>query len=194
MLERLAGRIKWERMDDGIRVEMPGTMDRRNIPYSLLRIVLIASLYFILASLLDWWNPFNDSHRIPMRWVMLISAALVYGVSECVRVSRSKTVLTLTPSHLAADESRSPATGSREIRTFKTASLNHLRFVRYSPETKIRSLPGMPVRIDLRQNEIQFDRDFITYAFGTGITQEEANALIARMMEIYPFPNSPPPA
>jgi hypothetical protein len=39
-----------------------------------------------------------------------------------------------------------------------------------------------------RSPELQIDRDYRTRVLAVGVDQAEAEAVIARMMEVYPFP------
>lgn len=92
-----------------------------------------------------------------------------------------RTILTLDPTKLESEYSR--WYWKRGGATYPTAHLHDLRFVK--------STRGAETRNGLRLNEIQFDIGRATEYFATGITQEEATALIAKMMEVYPFPNYP---
>jgi hypothetical protein len=62
-----------------------------------------------------------------------------------------------------------------------TAHLHDLRFAK--------STRGADTLNGLRLNEIQFHYHLSTQYFATGITEKEADALIAKMMEVYSFPN-----
>jgi hypothetical protein len=63
---------------------------------------------------------------------------------------------------------------------FPTATLHSFRFVERSGD--------VPVQNKIGQNEVQFCDSHWTYYFGTGVTREEAQALIAKITEVYPFP------
>jgi len=50
----------------------------------------------------------------------------------------------------------------------------------------------MAAQAENHQNEVQFDKHYSPRSLSTGITEEEGNAFIARMMEVYPFPKNLP--
>jgi hypothetical protein len=75
-------------------------------------------------------------------------------------------------------EYKTPLRRSKEV--FPTAAMHSFRFVEWCREA--------PVQNKIVQNEVQFGQTHWTRYFGEGITCEEAEALIARMMGAYPFP------
>jgi hypothetical protein len=180
MLEKLAGRLKWERAGDGIRVVIPA---RRNWRAALqvLRASwpsgfasnLLFTLFFLIVMYI--------SSREPFRWwgILIFFVLLVAG--DISRELLGKTILTLDSASLKIDWK---IFGVKQTSSkFANERLHDLRFVVSAPSADIRN--------DFRLNEIQFIEYFATHSFAAGISEEEATALIARMMEVYKFPEEP---
>jgi hypothetical protein len=68
----------------------------------------------------------------------------------------------------------------RDKDVFPTATVRGFRF--------IDRLGDVPLRNRIGQNEVQFVQAQSTNHLGEGVTREEAEALINKMVEIYPFP------
>jgi hypothetical protein len=88
-----------------------------------------------------------------------------------------KTVVTLSPSQFVI-EWNPRIRSATEV--FPTAILHSFRFVERSSDVLVQNKIG--------QNEVQFRDTHWTHDLGTGVTRAEAEALIAKMMEVYPFP------
>jgi hypothetical protein len=113
----------------------------------------------------------------------LLSAIALTAGSVFARVN-ARTSLTLNPAEMKI-EYRSGGI-KRATRVYATASISNLRLARYSS--------GENLHNHFRMNEIQYCANSRVESFASGITEMEAETLIARMMEVYPFPNSSPPA
>lgn len=92
-----------------------------------------------------------------------------------------QTVLTLSPTRIAI-EWNARLWHSKEV--CSTETVYSFRFADPSE--------GVPVQNKVGQNEIQFTSTDGTHTFGTGVTREEAEVLITKMMEVYPFPKYRP--
>jgi len=166
MLETLAGRLKWERTTDGIRVVVPshfngwiyltgiGLLTFPQFTYELFgrltaatgqRLLIPGLIGLVLFAL---WITFLRTHEI---------------------------ALTVSPNEMAVELW---AFGIKlKTRKAATSRLTGLRFV---PAEYGIGIDDM--------NRIQFRKDQKRRNLGHGITEEEADALIAKMMEVYPFP------
>jgi hypothetical protein len=88
------------------------------------------------------------------------------------------TIVTLSPDQITVEwNSRL----RRDKGVFPTATLRGFRFVERSDE--------VPLKNRLGQNEVQFVQAQSICHFGEGITREEAEALICKMVEVYSFPS-----
>jgi hypothetical protein len=175
MLETLAGRLKWERTCDGIRVVIP-------VRFSWIAIgkgIWEPCVFLLLMSLVD---PFLYSpHKVPLTWEGRLLIYLTILLLWSALVSTGKTILTLNPSMLIIQ--RRPPRFKRRTNRYSTGGLNDLRFVASSNREEIRN--------GWNQSEIQFDQDLKTQNLAEGITEPEARALIDRMMAVYKFPEGP---
>jgi hypothetical protein len=88
-----------------------------------------------------------------------------------------ETVVTLSSAEMTIKYKFSPRR-SKEI--FPTSTLHSFHFVERSGEVPVQNKAGL--------NEIQFGQTHWTRYFGAGVTREEAEAIIAKMTEVYPFP------
>jgi hypothetical protein len=179
MLQKLAGRLKWERVNDGIRVVIPGRLSPKAAFYAVAnRFALLAAAYLMgfgaawLLHLLekrpmDWW-------LAPALCVGLLAAFLTSPL-ERITLSLYPNVMTVM---------RGPTWVRGRYRNFLTEHLHNLRYVEPGPDADIRN--------EYRHAEVQFDQKGQTQSFAAGISTAEARALIALMTSIYAFPAEEP--
>jgi hypothetical protein len=179
MLQKLAGRLKWERVNDGIRVVIPGRLTPKAAFYAVAnRFVLLAATYLLgigAAWLLhlfekrpmDWW-------LAPALCVGLLTAFLTSPL-ERITLSLYPNVMTIM---------RGPTWAKGKYKNFLTEGLYNMRYVTPGP--------GADIRNENRQAEIQFEQYCQTQSFAAGISADEASALIALMMSVYAFPAEEP--
>jgi len=171
VMETLAGRLKWERTEDGIRVEMPG-------PASFATYVgtaAVAGFPFIVYGLL----------RIligPQRgWVLAIAggAGLLLAISIGMELVGRKRLLTLTPAALTVVNLEWCAVS----RTQLTYTLWNLRS---NPRISLtgKECPG--------QFHVEIDSTSGTWTIGPRLTEDEATSLISKMTEVFAFPEWTP--
>ena len=167
MLETLAGRLKWERTEDGIRVEMPEPASFADI----VAIVIVAGLPFVVYGL---FGGFDDPAR---GWVLAIVGAVALFLAiplgtELVGLKRlvilTSAALTVTTSHPCA-----------RSRTQLTYTIWNLR-----SNSRI-SLTGKEYP---EQIQVEIDSTSGTWTIGSRLTEAEAAALISKMMEVFAFP------
>ncbi len=174
MLEKLEGRLKWERTGQGIRVELPAPLDWPNIRLTAFQWVF---MWFLIH--LAIWIQDRFHETLFDIWLSLISLAffLAGGIWA---ILRRRTILTLTPNEMTLNY------GILEIglnrRVFANSRLHDLY---YSRPWKGPAGERQPGKIYLRGG---VGNRIITIM--SGVTEEEATTLIERMMAIYKFPNS----
>ena len=178
MLEILTGRLKWEQTDDGIRVVIPSRLSWGAIRRLLidLGIAVVAYLgllaivgcvaYLRGLSFLSFVN--NEGIHSFFRVSLGYLAGLI--IAKMVPRLFGKTVVTLGPVKVTI-EWNGRLGSSKEV--FPTQTLHSFRFV---------------VQNKIGQNEIQFCDSHWTHYFAVGIKREEAEALLSKLMEFYPFP------
>jgi hypothetical protein len=170
MLETLAGRLKWKRIADGIRVEIPeraGWYFYLSAIYPFLVAHFTAELYWKLGAQM----PSGFARFIPDLIGLLLGVAwLLIYLSFTNR-------LTLTAEKMTIE--RRIFGGFPKVRAVQTASLSNLHF----------QAVDYPLTTD-GLGEVQVDDGGKTRRFASRIKDAEAQALIARMMEVYKFPRT----
>ena len=185
MLEKLAGRLKWERTPLGMLVAIP------------VRRSMTAALYgplvaiWLIYAWVHFWHLLAAPHSGGSAFTLQMIALGIYAVGLCYFVCwllwifTGETVLTLVPSELKIQ---------RRVIGIKFASLSfpthHVRNLRYNPPTRFWALGGY---IDPKTSNMQFRADDATHRFARGITEAEASALTLHMLKIYKFPSSKVP-
>jgi len=177
MLETLAGRLKWERTPSGIRAEMSPPLNKELVKTFALRAYFL-SLYFALLQY--FFNHIDHRpHSTMPTWGEFLGLGTLILVLRCLDTATTRKALFLDPTGLTI-KVRSLFGVVRTKREYALATLTNLRFVAYSRKKHVKN--------EDHQNEIQIDKNYSTRVFFVGISEEEATALIARMMDIYPFP------
>jgi hypothetical protein len=167
MLETLAGRLKWERTEDGIRVEMPDPTSFAEF----LGAALGAGLPFVVYSLL------RISIGPARGWVLEIVGAvwLLLAAARCMELVGRKRLVTLTSAALTV------------------TILQRCSKIRMQPTYTVWNLRSNP-RISLRGNEypeqiqVEIDSTSGAWTIGSRLTETEAAALISKMTEVFAFP------
>jgi hypothetical protein len=170
MFEPLTGRLKWERQGDGIRVIIPSRFRWWSLYPGLMLLIFPHFTYQV------FWKSGHTAATEPRsfipEWIGLALLVIWVGLFRT-----HKSVLTLTQAEMRVEKY---ALGLRlRTSTSETSQLSDLRF--------IPSQYGMSVD-DL--SRIQLRRNNKARSFGLGIGEEEADALIAKMMDVYPFPKN----
>lgn len=177
MLEANAGKLRWEPIDQGIRVELPAPLDWPHVRWAIVFGAFMALWVYFVMALLDY---FEHAHlglahkKIFLFFVPLYVAGQIWNLRE------RRTILTLTPNEMTL------ARGVRETR----------RNTRVFANTRLQNL-GYRVSHYVRTAEHELVKDSIicdvegrTIAIMSGISKEEGEALIEKMMAIYKFPNT----
>jgi hypothetical protein len=177
MLERLAGRLKWEHSDLGLRIEIPARWSLQAIFAAL--VVGVAALG---ASELQWDIPSNEA-----RLAVGVFSIIIVAVGACVVTAwlcwslTGRTIVTISQSELRLQHR---ILGIQwDTRRFPTSDIHNLR---YLPPTEIWAAPRTDT--DPNTSKIQFQAKNKRIKFASGITEREACALFDRMQEIYKFP------
>jgi hypothetical protein len=169
MLEKLAGRLRWERSCDGIRVIIP----LRFSWLSALGGIGFLALPQFTAEVFGRFRHGAGPASFAPEWTALCLVVVWFTM-----VFTTKQVLTLNPAELTI-QARLFGIGVRK-RSFATSRFHNLRFA--SAEY------GLSMN---DTNRIQIDRDFKTRNFAFGISELEADTLIDKMMDVYRFPKYP---
>lgn len=185
MLETLAGRLKWERTVDGIRVVIPARLSWGAIRRLLdsLGVYVLASLgLFAISGCIAFlhglsFHSFMNNKGVHGLFMSSLGCCAGLILARMVPSLFGNTVVTLSPV-------KTTFKWNARLRIWKdvfpSETLHSFRFVERSGE--------VPVQNKIGQNEIQFCDSHWTHYLGTGVSREEAEALIAKLLEAYPFP------
>jgi hypothetical protein len=169
MLEKLAGRLKWERTGGGIRVVIPV-----RVPWlsALIGGFGVFSLPSLTMDLFGKHRSIAGPASFAPECVGLFLCVLWFTLLFTI-----KQILTLNSTEMAIQT----RTFGIEVKNgaYATDRLQCLRFVS--------SDYGDGVLMS-DMSRIEIDRDLKTRKFAFGITEQEADALIEKMMEVYDFP------
>ena len=167
MLETLAGRLKWERTDDGIRVEIPEPVSFAEV----FAIVIVAGLPFVVYGL---FGGFDDPAR-GWGFAIIGAVALLLAVLFSKEFVRRKKLVILTSDALTVSTTDDCA----RSRTQLTYTVWNLRS---NPRV---SLSGKEYS---EQIEVEIDSTSGRWTIASRLTGTEASALISKMMEVFAFP------
>jgi hypothetical protein len=172
MLETLVGKLKWEQTEGGIRIAIPSRFNWWLL-YPGLGLFMLPHFAYEVLRKSGHTTAMAPRSFVP-EWIGL--ALFVFWIA-LFRTHRC--VLTLTSAELRVEEQ---ALGLRlRTATRATSQISNLRFVP--------SQFGISVE---DQSRVHFRVGKTTRIVGVGIGKEEADALIAKMLEVYPFPQRPP--
>lgn len=181
-MERLAGRLKWDRKGNRIRVVFPAIRNLGAIAGTIRASwkagIATFSATFAFVFALGLLFPPSRPERW---WVTPLFIAFGCATGEMSTGLPRHWTITLVHNHLWVEQQF--LSWQRKRVLYSTANLFDLRFVKAESGADIRN----PYRLD----EIQFDKNLEVQFIAPGITGEEAKALIERMNEIYPFPKYP---
>jgi hypothetical protein len=167
MLESLAGRLKWERTEGGIHVEIPDPASSAEF----LGIVIAAGLPFVVYGLL------GGSYVSARPWVLTIVCAvsLLLAAPHGMELVGRKRLVILTSAVLTV-------TTIERCPTSRT-QLNYTVW-------NLRSNPRVSVtgKEYAEQIQVEIDSTSGTWTIGSRLTEAEAAALISKMMEVFVFP------
>ena len=167
MLEPLAGRLRWERIADGIRVEMPEPASFADI----VAIVIVSGTPFVVYGL---FGGFDDPAR---SWIleMVGAVALFLAIPLVTELVGRKRLVILTSAALTVTTSHPCAEGRTQL-TYTVWNL--------------RSNPRVSLMGKEKPDQIQVEIDSTsgTWTIGPRLTEAEAEALIAEMTEVFAFP------
>jgi hypothetical protein len=168
MLEKLAGRLKWERTGNGIHVEIPVMWD--------LQMVGVSFWMFMFPHFLAhlFWD---ITHQKPSLYLFFLPD--VIGLFQLLlwlmAMQNFKVSLTPTPETMTAE--RRAFGILPKLHTEATRDLSNLRF----------ELTKYGLTMD-QYGDVQIDLRGKTRRLAFRIRDSEVEALIKRMMEVYQFP------
>jgi hypothetical protein len=181
MLNKLAGRLKWEKTGLGIHVVIPARLDWWIVPTALFATAVVG---------VDCFYLFNNLPEVGLSPIVWICLAII-TTGGCVFLYwflwsiTGKTILSMDPYELKLE--RRVIGIVCDTRRFATFDVKNLRYI---PPVYIYAF-----RTDTNPatSKIQFQAKGKTIRFARGITEREACALFDTMMGIYKFPKDDEP-
>ena len=167
MLESLAGKLKWERTADGIRVEIPDPASFADF----LGIIVAAALPFVVYSFFEGYHWAAN----PLVLAVVCAVSLLLAVPNGIELVGRKRLVILTSGALTVTTSHPCAEGRTQL-TYTVWNL------RSNPRV---SLTG---KEHPEQTQVEIDSTSGTWTIGSRLTEAEAEALMSKMMEVFAFP------
>lgn len=179
MLERLAGRLQWERTGSGIRVEIPAQKGWLTVFLAVWLVIWSGAGLFgsIRVSTGD------DVNIGQLIFAVIWALAEVGVVIAMIWSLTGRTILTVNQSEVSLQ--RRILGVEWDMRRFATQSVRNLRYI---PSTSVRGWDGSQLTNTQTLSQIKFEADGKSRVFASGISDIEAFALIDRMLEVYNFP------
>ncbi len=185
MLEPLAGRLRWEQTNEGIRVAIPGTRGTLAMLYGPLIVIWLG-----LAAV-HYWHLLGVAHTENSDYDLQMVAIALYFIGFCFFVCwllftfTSDTILLLDPATLKIQRRvLGIELASQSFPTDQVSQVLHIPAGRLLTSGSV---------IDPNTSKIQFRVNSRTHSFAKGITRREAGALIMLMLRVYEFPDSVAP-
>ncbi|MGO9339697.1 MAG: hypothetical protein ACLPY1_19530 [Terracidiphilus sp.] len=182
MYETLEGRITFEKGDRGIRIAIPV----RRGPFAAIYGPLIV-IWLILATV-RYWNLLSGPHPEDTNFSLqqiaigIYAVGFLYFVCWLAWTTTGKTVVTLNPPKVKI---QSCVFGVPLVsRTFHTSEIHRMRFI---PHKRLITQKSV---VDPNSSRIRFEANNRSESFAKGVTEEEARALIDKMLQVYEFPRS----
>jgi len=178
MLQKLAGRLKWDQTEGSIRVEIPARHDWWFIPLAIFLCAWSAGGWFYEAN-----TAFDDVQSVFMLITILgATAGAIFLVLRSIWAMTGETVLTLDMTELKIQRR---AIGIEWYeRRFAAQDAYDLRYI------QPREIWAFRTDTDPGTSKVTIQSSGKTYTIARGITEREACALIDRMMEVHAFPKN----
>lgn len=182
MRETLEDRVTWEKTHEGIRIAIPV----RRGPFAGLYGPLV--LFWLILATVHYWNLLAGPHPEDINFTLqkiaigIYAAGFVYFLGWLARTTTGETVVTLHPPTVRIQTLVCGIVVS--TRTFNTAQIHRIHFV---PHTKVLT---QRTTVNPNSSYISFEAKNRRQSFARGVTENEARALIDKMLQVYQFPRS----
>jgi hypothetical protein len=179
MLEKLAGRLIWERTGSGIRVEISARAG-----WMLAFLCLWLALFGGIGGALEF-KAFNegDPSTFMLIWGLAWLVGVGVGAGLLIWSLGGRTMLLLNQTEMTIQHRVMGFEWDK--RTYATSQVCNLRYV---PSFKSSGWSGSNYEQTYHQSQIRFEAEDKTRSFASGLSDIEAFALIDKMLEIYNFP------
>jgi hypothetical protein len=182
MFEKLEGRVMIEKTGHGLRISIPV----RRGPFAAIYGPLVA-IWLGLATIRYWHllagpHPEDLNFNLQMIAIGIYVFGFIYFVCWLAWTMTGENVVILNPPEVKI-ESRVFGVPLAS-RTFQASQIHRIRFIPHKKVATQRSV------INPNSSCIRFEVDKRSESFAKGVTEDEARALIDKMLLIYEFPRS----
>jgi len=169
MLERLTGRLKWERTEEGTRIQLP-----QHIRLGYLAAIVFAAL---LPLQIDDLVPKPPIHGSGLGPIPILISSFIVALLLVLHLATTSSII-LTPT----EASKAVFLFGKQLRK-RSRQNNSLYGLRSN--LMVSEWSGKDIE---NRNTVVINQGFLDFTLASKLTKTEAEALIAKMMEIYPFP------
>jgi hypothetical protein len=177
----LEGRLEWEKTARGIAVKIPA---RRGSAFALFGPIMGVWLLFASYQFASMTFPNTVGEaRDQVLWLVIdgFGVSLLILLFWAAWAFTSDTLVSLGETRMKIQHRVLGV--ELATRSFSTTEVHNFRFI---PPSKF--WLGKSGQMDVRTSKIQFQAGNKTHYFGEGVTQNEAQALIEQLLEVFKFP------
>jgi hypothetical protein len=182
MFESLEGRVKFEKSDQGVRIQIPV----RRGPFAAIYGPLV--LIWLVIATIRYWNLLAGQHVQDANFDMQMIAIGIYVVGFIYFLGwlawtfTGETMVILIPPDVTI---QSRVFGvALSSRVYHTEEIFRISFI---PPARMATQQSV---LNPNSSYIRFDVNNRAHRFAKGVSSEEARALIDKMLQVYAFPRS----
>ena len=182
MYEKLEGRVMFEKTDDGLCIAVPVRRGPFAAVYGPLVAIWLGLATFRYWRLLAGPHPEDINFRLQTIAIGIYIVGFIYFAIWLAWTLTGQTVVVMKPPEVKIQTRVFGV--DLASRTFLTHQINRMRFI---PHSRVLTQPSV---IDPNSSYIRFEANNHRQKFAKGVSEEEARALIDKMLQIYEFPRS----
>ncbi len=182
MRETLEDRVTWEQTESGIRIAIPV----RRGPFAGLYGPLV--LFWLILATIHYWKLLAGPHPEDINFLLqkiaigIYGAGFVYFLCWLAWITTGETLVTLHPPTVRIQTRVLGIDVSS--RSFRTNQIHRIHFSAHTKMLMQRSV------VNPNSSCIRFDVNNRRQSFARGVTENEARAMIDKMLQVYQFPRS----
>jgi hypothetical protein len=185
MIEKLVGRLTWERKGESIRVAIPARPGAFAVIYGPVVVIWLVITSIRYAFLLSSPHPDDTNFSLQMVALGIYIVGVFYFICWLAWNFTGETIITLDPVEMNIQ--RRILGIELDTQGYRSHQVDRLAYARPGRSGNSQSV------FDLSSSCIQFRTGNITHRFATGILPSEAHVLIEEMLKILEFQRGPSP-
>ncbi len=182
MYEKLEDRVTFEKADPGVRIVIPVRRGPFAGVYGPLVTIWLVLAIIRYSHLLAEPHPENLNFDLQMISIGLYVVGFIYFVCWLAWTMTGDTLVTLDPPEVKIEVRVFGF--ALTSRSFQTSQIHRIRFI---PHTRVATQQSV---INPNSSCIRFEVNKKSESFGNGVTEDEARAMIDKMLLVYEFPRS----